>query len=65
MPTLNLGTLVDDNTVVFQRFNVAQGIMYFPCVFHHKTIYFSGIVEYLLNSKVTEERLIFDFIRII
>ena len=65
MPTLNLGTLVDDNTVVFQRFNVARRIMYFPCVFHHKTIYFSGVVEYLLNSKVTEERLIFDFLRII
>ena len=52
MPTLNLGTLVDDNTVVFQRFNVARRIMYFPCVFHHKTINFSEDVEYLLNSKV-------------
>ena len=52
MPTLNLGTLVDDNIVVFRRFNGGRRIMYFPCVFHLKTIHFSGVVEYLLKLKV-------------
>ena len=58
---INLGTLVKANAEVLQQWWLADLVLYISVHFFNGSIRFSGIIEYLLNSKVCRKKFEFVF----
>ena len=61
MPLINLGTLVKANEEVLQQWWLFDLVLYISVHFFNASIHFSGIIEYLLNSKVCRKKVEFVF----